>query len=99
MKHLLLLSFLLLLILAPEARAADEVHRLETGDGRTAVLFDDGSWSYLSDLDTEAASSSSMVTASDRHDIVSVTYDNSVWTRFPNPRQLSPDASVPRHSY
>lgn len=94
MKYLLSLAFMLLLLAASETQAVNEVHRLNTGNGRTAVLFDDGTWAYLSDLDTSGSSSSGMITASDSRNIVSVTYDNDTWTRFPDPRTLSPDASL-----
>lgn len=83
-----------LLLVATESQAVDEVHRFDTGDGRTAVLFDDGTWAYLSDIDRDVGSSSGMITVSDSRNLVSVTYDNATWTRFPDPRTLSPDASL-----
>lgn len=87
-------AVLSLMLVAGGSQAAEEVHRLDVGDGRTAVLFDDGSWAYWSDLGTESGSSPGTVTVSDSRDIVSVTYDSDVWTRYPEPRTLSPDASL-----
>lgn len=79
------------------AAAAGVVDKVITDDGRTATLYDDGTWEYEASTTRNLqlnVPDSATSKATDKKSIVTVQFDPSTWVQYPDPGKLSPDASL-----